>query len=170
MLFLVELVLGLVARAAPQTMSTIGFALKTGVAILAIAASIPLLPAAVETLVTAALSRIVSNDSSQNRETNSATLKLARGRPGCSSRTWVMGHPRGCSVLIPLYRMGTSTTRRAFAMLSALPTSPNIDDVSALGKEVMIMLPFSSLFHWGSLVLSVGASSLRPASFLPRKH
>ena len=55
-LFLVELVLGLVARAAPQTnVLTIGFALKTGVAILAIAASIPLLPAAVETLVTAAV-------------------------------------------------------------------------------------------------------------------
>ncbi|MGC6397959.1 MAG: flagellar biosynthetic protein FliR [Ilumatobacteraceae bacterium] len=55
-LFLVELVLGLVARAAPQTnVLTIGFALKIGVAILAIAASIPLLPAAVETLVTAAV-------------------------------------------------------------------------------------------------------------------
>ena len=49
---MVELLLGLVARAAPQTnVLTIGFALKTGVVIIALALAVPLLPAAVESVV-----------------------------------------------------------------------------------------------------------------------
>lgn len=51
-LLMVELLLGLVARAAPQTnVLTIGFALKTGVVIIALALAVPLLPAAVESVV-----------------------------------------------------------------------------------------------------------------------
>ena len=44
-------------------------------------------------------------------------------------------------------------------MLSALPTSPNISDVSALGKEVMISVALLIAVPLGlNLVLSVGAS------------
>lgn len=51
-LLMVELLLGLVARAAPQTnVLTIGFALKTGVVIISLAIAVPLLPAAVESVV-----------------------------------------------------------------------------------------------------------------------
>ena len=58
----------------------------------------------------------MSNDKQSKTETNSATLKKAReeGQVARSAElgSWVT--LAAASVLIPLYRMGTSTTRRAF--------------------------------------------------------
>ena len=53
-------------------------------------------------------------------------------------------------------------------MLSALPTSPNISDVSALGKEVMISVALLIAVPLGlNLVLSVGASRSDRHRFCP---
>ncbi len=105
----------------------------------------------------------MSNDKQSKTEKPTAQrLKKAReeGQVARSAElgSWVT--LAAASVLIPPY-IGWVLRRLAehFAMLSALPTSPNISDVSALGKEVMISVGLLIAVPLGlNLVLSVGAS------------